>query len=89
MGKNNKIVVLVAEGCPACVELKGKIGNDKRFELRDVTTNPEARQLAKKLGVTGVPAFLYPDKKRGEICALNDDGKAEKCIKDERQHAKK
>lgn len=88
MGKNDKIIVLVAEGCPACAELKGKIGNDKRFELRDVTTNPEARQLAKKLGVTGVPSFLYPNKSGG-ICVLDDNGKAEKCIKNKHQHTEK
>ena len=89
MVKDEKIIVLVAEGCPACAELKGKIGNDKKFELRDVTKDAKAMRLAKKLGVTGVPTFLYPNKKSGEICVLDDKDKAGKCIKGEHQHAKK
>lgn len=88
MPKTDKIIVLVAEGCPACAELKEKIGNDKRFELRDVTKNPEARQIAKKLGITAVPTFLYPNRRDGEICVLDDNGKAEKCIKSKHQHTK-
>jgi len=79
MVKNDKIIVLVAEGCPACTDLKGKIDGDKRFELMDVTTNPKARQLAKKLGITGVPTFLYSNKK-GQVCTLNEEGKAGKCV---------
>jgi len=89
MPKNDKIIVLVAEGCPACTQLKGKIGEDKRFEVMDVTTNPKARQLAKKLGITGVPTFLYSNQK-GQVCMLNDEGKTSKCIKgEEHKHAKK
>jgi thioredoxin-related protein len=88
MGKNDKIIVLVAEGCPACADLKGKIGKDKRFELMDVTSNAEAKRLATELGVNAVPTFLYPNK-TGGICVLDDDGKAGKCIKGEHQHAKK
>jgi len=88
MSKKEKIIVLVAEGCPACAELKGKIGNDKRFELMDVTSNSDAKRLANELGVNAVPTFLYPDK-RGGICVLDDNGKAGKCIKGERNHAKK
>ena len=80
MGKDAKIIVLVAEGCPACSQLKGKITGDDRFELMDVTTNPEARQLAKKLGVTGVPTFLYSNK-NGQVCTLNEEGKAGKCVR--------
>ncbi len=67
MVKNAKIIVLVAEGCPACTQLKGKIDGDTRFELMDVTTNPKARQLAKKLGIKAVPTFLY-SKKKGQVC---------------------
>ena len=83
-----KIVVLVAEGCPACAELKVEIGNDKRFELMDVTSNPQAKRLAKELGITAVPTFLSPNK-RGEMCLLDDNGKAGKCIKEEHKHEKK
>ena len=89
MGKNDKIVVLVAEGCPACAELKEQIGNDEKYELLDVTTNDEALTLARKLGVKGVPTFLYSNRKSGEICLLDDNGKVKKCIKDKHQHTKK
>jgi len=88
MVKNDKIIVLVAEGCPACAELKVEIGNDKRFELMDVTSNPQAKRLAKELGINAVPTFLSPNK-RGGICILDDNGKAEKCINNKYQHAKK
>jgi len=54
----------------------------------DVTTNPEARQLAKKLGVTGVPTFLYSNK-NGQVCTINDAGKVEKCIKEPRKNEEK
>lgn len=87
MPKNAKIIVLVAEGCPACFQLRGKIDGDDRFELMDVTTNPEARLLAKKLGITGVPSFLYSNKK-GQICTLNEEGKAGKCTKEKPKHVK-
>ena len=88
MGKNTKIIVLVTEGCPACSQVKQKIGKNKRFQLMDVTTNPEARQLAKKLGVTGVPTFLYSNK-NGQVCTINDAGKVEKCIKEPRKNEEK
>ncbi len=89
MPKSDKIIVLVAEGCPACAELKKEVGNNKRFELRDVTKDEAAMRLAEKLGVKGVPTFLHNDKKSGEICLLDDNGKVEKCVKDNHQHTKK
>ena len=82
-----KIIVLVAEGCPACSQLRGKIDGDNRFELMDVTTNPEAKRLARKLGVTAVPSFLYSNK-RGELCVLDDEGKAGKCTQEKHKHGK-
>jgi thioredoxin-related protein len=85
MVKPSKIIVLVAEGCPACTDLKGKINDDDRFEVMDVTTNPKARQLAQKLGITGVPTFLYSNKK-GQVCTLNEKGTAGKCIRDEHKY---
>ena len=83
-----KIIVLIAEGCPACSQLKGKLSGDKRFELMDVTSNPQARRLAKELKITAVPSFLFSNK-RGETCLLDDKGKAGKCIKEEHKHEKK
>jgi hypothetical protein len=88
MGKNGKIIVLVAEGCPACSQLGEKIGGDNRFELMDVTTNPEAKRLAHELGVTAVPSFLYSNK-RGELCVLDDKGKAGKCVRETYKHGEK
>ncbi len=88
MDKNKKIIVLVAEGCPACSQLKEKIMGDNRFELMDVTTNPKALQLAKKLGVTGVPTFLYSNK-NGQVCTLNEEGKAGKCTKEPQKNEEK
>lgn len=80
-----KIIVLVAEGCPACSQLREKIDGDDRFELMDVTTNPEAKRLANEFGIKAVPSFLFPNK-RGELCELNAKGKAEKCIRDEHKY---
>ena len=88
MPKNEKIIVLIAEGCPACTQLKGEIDGDKRFELMDVTTNPKALQLAKKLGVTGVPTFLYSNKK-GQVCTLNEEGTVGKCTKEPQKNEEK
>ena len=88
MPKNAKIIVLVAEGCPACSQLKEKIVGDTRFELMDVTTNPKARQLAKKLGITGVPTFLYSNQK-GQVCTLNEEGTVGKCTKKEHKNEEK
>lgn len=88
MKKDEKVRVLVAEGCPVCTDLKKKIVGDKRFEVLDVTSNPDALRLAHELGVKAVPTFLYPNK-TGGICVLNDDGKVGKCIKETKKHAKK
>ncbi len=82
-----KIIVLVAEGCPACSRLRGKIGGNKKFEFMDVITNPDAKRLAHELGIHAVPSFLFPNK-RGELCALDDEGKAGKCTK-EHKHGEK
>jgi thioredoxin-related protein len=89
MTNKEKITVLVAEGCPACAEVKKQFGNNKKYELLDVTTNDKALALARKLGVKGVPTFLHNDKKSGKICVLDDKGKVEKCVKDNHQHTKK
>jgi hypothetical protein len=82
-----KIIVLVAEGCPACSLLRGKIEGDNRFELMDVTMNPEAKRLAHELGIKAVPSFLYSNK-RGELCVLDDEGKAGKCTTEKHKHGK-
>lgn len=75
-----KNIVLIAEGCPVCSQVKEQFGKNKNYELMDVTKNPEAMRLAKKLGVTGVPTFLV-NRKNGQVCALNDDGTVDKCTK--------
>lgn len=75
-----KITVLIAEGCPACAQVKKQLGKDKNYELIDVTKNDEAMRLAKKLDIKGVPTFLI-SKKNGQVCALKDDGTVDKCIK--------
>jgi glutaredoxin-related protein len=74
-----KNIVLVAEGCPACAEVKEQLGKNKNYEILDVTTNDKALRLARKLGVTGVPTFLVT-RKNGQVCALKDDGTVDKCI---------
>lgn len=88
MVKNNKTIILVAEGCPACEDLKEKISGNKQFKLMDVTKNVEASKLAKKLGVRDVPTFLYSDHE-GKICTLDDEGKIIKCVKENHIHAEK
>ena len=89
MEKDGKIRVLVAKDCSVCTELKGEIGGDKRFEFMDVSSNIEAKRLVRELHIHEVPTFLYTDEKQGKICVLNDDGKADKCIKSKKIHVKK
>ncbi len=80
-----KIIVLVHEKCPHCAMIKEKIGNDKRFKIMDVSKEPEAKELASKLGVHAVPFFLYADE-HGKVCTLDEDGKVGRCVKEASKH---
>lgn len=74
-----KIIVLVHEKCPHCDVIKEKFGNDKRFKVMDVSKEPDAKELASKLGINAVPSFLYCDE-HGQVCTLDEDGKVGKCV---------
>ena len=74
-----KIIVLVHEKCPHCDTIKQKLGNDKRFKIMDVSKEPDARELALKLGVNAVPYFLYADE-HGQVCTLDEKGNVGKCV---------
>lgn len=45
----------------------------------DVSNEPEARELALKLGVNAVPYFLYADE-HGQVCTLDEKGNVGKCV---------
>jgi len=76
-----KIIVLIHEKCPHCEIIKRKFGNDGRFKVMDMFKEPEARELASRLGVKEVPYFLYADE-HGQVCTLNEDGNVSKCVKE-------
>jgi len=45
----------------------------------DVSNEPEARELASKLGINAVPYFLYADE-HGQVCTLETNGKVGRCV---------
>jgi len=77
----SKIIVLVHEKCPHCDTIKRKFGNDARFKVMDISKEPDARELASRLGVHAVPFFLYADE-HGQVCVLDESGNVGKCVKE-------
>ncbi len=83
-----KIIVLVHEKCPHCETIKKKFGNDPRFKVMDVSKEPEAKELASRLGINAVPYFLYADE-HGKVCTLKGDGNVGKCVGEITKNAKR
>ena len=84
-----KVIVVVANGCPVCAEVKKKLAGNSQFEIIDANTSQKARELTQKFNITAVPTFLFADAKNGKICVLNDQLKVGKCIKQGRENGKK
>jgi glutaredoxin len=76
-----QIIVLVHKKCPHCDTIKRKFGNDKRFKVMDISKEPNARDLALRLGINAVPYFLYANE-HGQVCTLDENGNVEKCVKE-------
>ncbi len=75
----SKIIVLIHEKCPHCDIIKKKLGKDDRFKVMDVSNEPEARELASRLGIKAVPYFLYADE-HGQVCTIKTNGKVGRCV---------
>jgi thioredoxin-related protein len=75
-----KIIILIHEKCPHCEIIKKKLGKDERFRIMDVSKEPDAKELAVKLGINTVPYFLYADE-HGQVCTLEADGNVGKCVR--------
>ena len=54
----------------------------------NISKESEARELASKLGINAVPYFLYADD-HGQVCTLDENGNAGKCIKEVVGNARK
>ena len=72
------ITMLTSDGCPHCAEAKTRL-KDKidsgRIKVRDVSTDKEAFELAKKYNVNAVPTVIVNDKATNiaEACDLKQD----------------
>jgi hypothetical protein len=76
-----EIVVIVAEGCPACERLKETIPPDSGVRFLDVTKSEEAVRIASDLGIRAVPTFVAINHEENELCSLDRDFKPKKCVK--------
>jgi len=76
MGK--EIVAIVAEGCPGCEELLGRL-RERNLSVRvlDVTKSLEAAQIVRDLGIDRVPTLVSVE--RGEAgtkyCTIDERAK--------------
>jgi glutaredoxin len=77
-------IVIVAEGCPYCEELKKTLPKDK-IKVLDVTKSLEAARLMRDLGIYKVPLLVTVDRtEQGtEVCTLEEKEGKVKCIKTE------
>lgn len=74
-------VIIVSKNCPSCNALKKALDGEKDIEFLDVTEDPRAEEIAEALDIRAVPTIVFINKKKGEICVLDDEFKPEKCIK--------
>jgi len=80
LGGRRRLVVIVAEGCPACEALKRRLAESKaKIELLDVTKSPEAARIMRDLGMFKVPLLVLLEGDRA--CAFDDEKKEVKCVK--------
>jgi len=72
-------LVIVAEGCPYCEELKKKLPKDK-VKILDVTKSLEAAKILQSLQVYRVPLLVTSEKKGDmiEYCVLDEENV--KCV---------
>ena len=71
-----KIVVIAAERCPGCEDLKNTVRTNN-FEWCDITKREECMDLADKAGVLYTPSVLKVDDDKIIECELKkENGKA-------------
>ena len=72
-------IVIVADGCSACDEVKQKLKGNKKFKILDLAKSKKAQKIASELDIMSVPTLLEIDRKKGTTCIL--DGAQTKCVK--------
>jgi glutaredoxin len=76
------MVIITAEGCPSCEELKAKLANSKlKVEVLDVTKSLKAARIMRDLGVYKVPLLVTVEGDR--VCTLDEKDMQVKCVKSE------
>ena len=75
-------ILVVAEGCPYCEEMKKRLPKDK-VKVLDVTKDVRAAAILRDLGVYKVPVLVTVERteKGTELCSLDDKDLKVKCVK--------
>jgi glutaredoxin len=74
-------ILVVAEGCPYCEEMKKRLPKDK-VKVLDVTKDVRAAAILRDLGVYKVPVLVTVERteKGTELCSLDDKSLQVKCV---------
>jgi glutaredoxin len=80
--QDKQVILVVAEGCPYCEEMKKRLPKDK-VKVLDVTKDIRAAAILRDLGVYKVPVLVTVEKtEQGtELCSLDDKSLQVKCVK--------
>lgn len=79
-----EIIVITAEGCAGCEELKKRLeGSNRNIRILDVTKSVEAAQIVKDLQIDRVPTLITVDRTEEgtKLCMLDREKNAVKCVK--------
>ncbi|MEM4853400.1 MAG: hypothetical protein QXQ60_07520 [Thermofilum sp.] len=83
-GGDVELVLIVAEGCPACKEAVKSLPKDAKVKVLDVTKDLEAARIVRALEIYKVPLLVAVERRedgKAKYCVL--DGEKVKCVEDE------
>jgi len=80
--QNKQVILVVAEGCPYCEEMKKRLPKDK-VKVLDVTKDIRAAAILRDLGIYKVPVLVTVERtEQGtELCSLDDKDLKVRCVK--------
>jgi glutaredoxin len=87
-----EIILIVAEGCPHCEEVKRTLPDSSRgkIEVLDVTKSIRAAAILRDLGIYRVPVLVTVERtEQGtQLCGLDDKDMRVRCVRASEEAAK-